>query len=256
LLVERGAAPFREALANAVDALDFKLNQVLARESANGVEGARRVVDAVLGIMALAPEMPGQAGQVKRELIVTRIAHRLGLREETVWARFGELKRAQATKRQPDGPARTVAKTGERKATAPTVERELLEVLLAEPALVRDAVASVGPDEVSHPGLRNLLEGLYDLHRQGEPPDLDGLRARLTNPDLVDWALSAQQTGRNVVDRPAWFAKIVAAFRDKRSRGETKRLQSELTGVDDHATAVELLRKLQNRTAGTGPVAP
>src|SRR5581483_1933527 len=88
LLVQQGPEPFRKALEEAVDALDFKLNQLLAREAAAGVEGRRRAVDEVLGIIARAPDMAGQAGQVKRELVVTRIAHRLGIREETIWSRL------------------------------------------------------------------------------------------------------------------------------------------------------------------------
>src|SRR5262249_16053499 len=92
LLVQHGAEPFREALAGAVDALEFKLSQVLARDSSLGVEGRRRAVDAVLGIIALAAELAGQGGAIKRELMVTRIAHRLGLEEKRVWARLDELR--------------------------------------------------------------------------------------------------------------------------------------------------------------------
>ena len=60
LLVQEGPEPFRRALAEAIDALDFKLSRVLAAESATTVEGRRRAVDAVLGIIALRLRCPAR----------------------------------------------------------------------------------------------------------------------------------------------------------------------------------------------------
>src|SRR5262249_31436211 len=83
LLTEDGGTErFKGILASAVDALDFKLNRMLqGRAGGSGtnppvtesVEGSRRAVDAVLRVIALAPELPSQAGAVKRELIISRI---------------------------------------------------------------------------------------------------------------------------------------------------------------------------------------
>ncbi len=101
LMSAQGAEPFVQALEGAVDALDFKLQRVLAANAATGVEGQRRAADAVLGIIALAPELGGQAGAMKRELMVTRIASRLGLQEPTVRARLREL-RERRTKAEGD----------------------------------------------------------------------------------------------------------------------------------------------------------
>ncbi len=96
LLIQQGADAFRQALDQAMDALEFKLNQVLPSAGPVGVEEARRAVDAVLGIIALAPPLPGQAGAVKTQLMVSRIAQRLGLKEENVWGRLHELRNREA----------------------------------------------------------------------------------------------------------------------------------------------------------------
>src|SRR5262249_22480644 len=135
LLIQQGPEPFRAALESAVDVLEFKLNQVWQTEAQAGVEGRRRAVDAVLKVIALAPEMPGQAGQVKFELMVNRIAQRLALKEERVWARLREL-RAQ---RRNDAGAPRREEAGDEeipKAPAPMRERQLLQVVLAGTALV------------------------------------------------------------------------------------------------------------------------
>jgi DNA primase len=249
LLVQRGPEPLRQALASAVDALDFKLNRVMAREAATGVEGRRRAVDAVLAVIALAPDMPGQSGAVKRQLIVSRIAQRLALKEETIWARLHELREARRhgdnTPRRPDT---TETAKEQRQAPAAPLERDLLQVLLAEPALVPMAAAEAAPEHVQHPGLRQLLAGLYRLQAAGETPDLDGLRPDIANPRLVDHALRMQEVGRMIPDRRAFLQQVLAEFRKRQALPRTQELHNQLHAASDHATAVDLLRQLQNQT--------
>src|SRR5207253_3136582 len=64
---------------------------------------------------------------------------------------------------------------------APPHERELLELLLAEPTLVALAVVELPPEEMEHPGLRKVIEALYRLHAQGQPADLDHLEECIDN---------------------------------------------------------------------------
>ena len=246
LLVARGPGPFQAALAGAVDALEFKLNRVLAREGGHGVEGRRRAVDAVLAIIALAPELPGQAGAVKRQLMVSRIAQRLALKEETIWARLEELRQARQRGGARGRPADEEPPA--RKAPAPRVERELLQVLLAEPGMVPQAAAEVAPEHLTHPGLRKLLEGLYRLQAAGVAPELDALRPQIDNPALAACALQLQEVGRLAPDRAALLRQVLAEFRNRRLQPVKQELHNQLHAADDHAQAVELLRRLQSQT--------
>lgn len=242
-----GPGPFREALTRAVDALEFKMNQALAQPDADSVPGRIRAVDAVLGVLALAPEMPGQAGAVKRELMMTRVAQRLGVREETAWARLGELRaRRRAT------PAVQRA-TAEQKAPAPARERELLQVLLGEPNLVARAAAEVKPQELEHPGLRRVLEGLYALEAEGATPDLEHLRTRLEDPRLAAFMEREQEIGRANPQRGAWLDRLLAEFRQRRLLPEKQQIQDRLQSASDHTEAVELLRRLQQQTDDLQP---
>jgi DNA primase len=272
LLVKQGPEPFQAALAGAVDALEFKLNQVLSAESAQGIEGRRRAVDAVLRIIALAPEMPGQAGAVKRELIVSRIARRLALREETVWARLRELRQAAGERRgvspsptasSPAAPhtagSRRAARPEEeapRTAPAPPHERQLLEMLLADPELVAAAAAEVEPEQIGHPGLRRLLGGLYALQAEGKPPTLDHLRGRIDNPRLVEKALELQEVGRLIADRRSRLGQLLAEYRKRRLEPHKQELQNQLHAAADHTEAVALLRQLQQHTVDVPPGPP
>ncbi len=252
LLVQQGADAFRQVLDSAVDALEFKLNRVLAGEGPLGVEGQRRAIDAVLGVIALAPPLPGQAGAVKTELMVSRIARRLLLKEETVWARLEELRQSR---RGPDSAATRPSGAAPAAKTARPApeERELLEILLADPTLVPQALGEVPAEQIDHPGLRRLLQGLYDLHRAGQPPTLDLLRARLESGPLAEHALKLQDVGRRHTDRAGWLNQLLARFRERRLRPVTQELHNQLHAASDHSAALELLRQLQNRNIELGP---
>lgn len=263
LLVKEGPGPFRRVLESAVDALEFKLMQVLSREGGAGtVEGKRRVVDAVLGVLALATPVPGEAGAVKMELMITRIARRLALKEETLWARLNELRRARRQQQMPSAdsgpsasnyPTRRYAEAAppeKGSAPAPTEERQLLEVLLADPGLVGKAAAEVTPEEVTHRGLRRLLEGLYALQMAGLPPTLDSLREDLQDSaPLVSKAFELQETGLAHGNRQAWLDDLLGHFRQRRDKSVKQQLTGRLHATSDHQTALELLRRLQGRTS-------
>lgn len=261
LLIQPGGVEFfRQALQSAQDALEFKLNLLLAKENSQTVEGTRRVVDAVLSMMAMAPDAPSQAGAVRRELIVTRIAQRLGLRQETVWARLAELR---AERRQNDArssgasglqPVQNAVETA-KGGGALAIERQLLEVLLAEPPLVSMAETSILPERLMHTGLRRMLTDLYALHRDGHSADLDGLRVRLLDrPDLAEAAMKLEFVGRQMNDRPEWLGKIVKKFAEQETDFEKKAVRTQLdAGSMDDASALDLLRKLQGPAKASPP---
>lgn len=276
LLVRSGGVEtFNSVVASSVDALDFKLNRLLERSGSSSVEGTRRVVDEVLVVMATAPSLPSRSSQVKQELIVTRLAHRLGLRQETVWARLGELKNDRKRKEWQDS-QREMEKTPPKTATSPIpesgvdagatsgsevstsftasspkaghaadAERNLLQVLLADPGLLPKTAATITPDAISHSGLRRILTELYAAQAAGAVPDIDALRERLSDRrDLFEAALKLQYVGQTIQDREHWLAKILIRFSELKGQAEQRELRNQIAGASDDQK-LELLRKLQ-----------
>jgi DNA primase len=267
-----GVETFKQVLTSAVDALDFKLNKLLDREPNPSIETRRRIADDILGVMASAPAVPGAAAQMKRELIITRLVRRLGGTEETVVRRFKELQKAhehreaerQAKERDPRGREpkassgfvevrpdavlpTTERRRGQKAGLAEAAERQLVELLLADPALVPVAAAQLTPDEITHTGLRRILAELYSVHAAGSVPDLEALRVRLDDrPDLFDVAASKlHPVGQTMQDRDQWLARLLRRFAELKAQAAAKRVKEQLADATDDDTAVELLRKLQ-----------
>jgi DNA primase len=256
LLVKQGPDPFRRVLEAATDALEFKLDGMIRREGTSSVEGCRRILDAVLGVIALAPSLPGEAGAVKIELMVSRVARRLALKEETVWARLDELRRARRSS-ESGRPREDHGSEPARSAPASREERRLLEVLLAEPNLVAPAAKVVAPEEVSHPGLRRLLAGLYALSAAGAAPSLDRLRVDLDDaPALVNKAFQLQDAGLSRPDRHRELEDLLAHFRQRREKTARQELGGQLHVArekGDVQSIHQLLNRVMNRSVELGP---
>ncbi|MDY3552527.1 DNA primase [Gemmata sp. JC717] len=269
LLVKPGGTEtFKEVLTSAADALDFKLNKLLERDPNPSVETKRRIADDILGVMASAPPMPGAAAQMKRELIVTRIAHRLGFKQETMWVRFGELrkdheqKQREAQQKEQDGhrdggrPAVTVRpdavlptterpRGASKAGPAVAAERQLVELLLSDPLLVPVAAARLAPDEITHTGLRRILAELYGVQAAGGVPDLESLRERLADrEDLFEVSQKLQFVGQQMQDREQWLARLLKRFAEMKAEAEARRAKEQLAGASDDE-AIELLRRIQ-----------
>jgi DNA primase len=272
LLKPEGVETFKKVLTSAIDALDFKLNRLLERNEAPSDETKRRIVRDILDVMAAAPPLPGAAMQAKQELIVTRLAHRFGLKQETVWAWFAELRKAHDQKERErlqkereagpgrDGrPAPTVRpdavlptterpRTGAKAGPEAAAERQLVEMLLADPALVPVAAAQLTPEEITHTGLRRILAEVFAIQAAGAVPDLERLRVRLDDrPDLFDAAANTlYPVGQTMQNREQWLARLLKRFSELKAQATAKSVLEQLDSTDDDETAVEeLLRKLQ-----------
>lgn len=268
---EGGDAQFRKSIEEAQDALEFKLNRLTTVEHGTGVEGTRRVLDAILGIMALAPQIPNQTAQLKQDLILTRLSQRLGVRHDLIRQRLRELRTDRSTQRTRDlatgekstAPANTHTYAGAGVAPATSanqlpssqlvLEKQLLQILLAEPEIVGKAREQVPLEMIEHTGIRRILEELFALDQLGIPADLDGVRIRLLDrPDLYRAALDHQQIGRGINDRPMYLRKVVESLARERRSAETRTVKDMLTATrSDDPAAVELLRRLQQQALET-----
>jgi DNA primase len=273
LVTEGGPQVFRDCLANAQSVLEYKLDILFRKIPQTSAENIQQIVDRMLGVIAVAPDMPSARHQLRQQSAITRIAHRLGLRQETLWARLAEMKaerrraerdESRRERRPPtDPPTAGGPARGPRSPAPPlldmpangpkltqmemAIERQLLQLLLAEPGLVGTAREKVPSDTLQHTGLRRMLSELYTLHADGEPADMDGLRVKLLDrPDLLEAAQKLQLVGHQITERGEWLGRIVSRFAEMRDETAKRAVKEQLAagGSDDQA-ALDLLRRLQ-----------
>jgi hypothetical protein len=97
-----------------------------------------------------------------------------------------------------------------------------------------------------------LLDGLYDLLKAGETPDLDALRSHITDERLVASAMTLSDIGRqSTADRDVWFNQVLAAFQLKKDQAKREQLKSQLVGTADMAAQIELLKQFKNEKVGS-----
>ncbi len=267
LVRPEGVVTFNKVLAGAEDALDFAFRRLLGDTGSPSVEVSRGVLDRILGVMVKSASWNTKGAypteqRVKQELIMTRLSSRLGLKLETVWARLGELKleyrRHEAEQARRAAPpmvqasaARVTAPAAKRTGPAEACEKQLIELLLADPGLVPKAAFAVTPDEITHTGLRRILGEMYAVQAAGAVPDLDALRERLADrPDLYDAAQKLHfvgtSMGREPEERTDWLNRVLKRFADLKAEAERRRVRDALAaGTDD---AAELLRLLKERS--------
>jgi hypothetical protein len=104
----------------------------------------------------------------------------------------------------------------------------------------------VRPEEIEHPGLQQLLAGLYRLHEAGDEPTIDGLRDLVENAALIDWAIDHQEVGRNAPDRATWLGGVLERFRAERVTLRRKQLMDRLRAAADDGERERLLREIQD----------
>jgi DNA primase len=244
LLLRDGPDAFRNCLSQAVDALEFKVRRLLVA-STGSIEERRRAVDAILGVVALAPPLLGHEGAVKKELIITRIGEYLGLQEATVRGRLKDLEenaRSRAARNAAAAPGTSPAAVGR----FIWEERELLEMLLAEPALVQMAAAEVKCEQVQDPDLRRLLEELYRLYEERASLSFDSLRERLGDPRLESLAFELEGRGRLNEERGSRLRQLLGKFRERHHVAPLRQeIKNQLVAAPDSETTLDLLRRLQ-----------
>ncbi|NBT61379.1 MAG: DNA primase [Planctomycetia bacterium] len=238
----------------AVDALEFKLSSILAEISRDGasVETKRKATDSILSVLARIPVESSPSSQLKMQLMLGRIGKRLGLSEETLKNRVNEL-RPKTESRKVD--TNTINTTEESRRAKPVPEeKELVEVLLANPDLVLRARQDLSIDDMNHPGLRQIVSILFDLQDEKQTPDLDAVRARMGDSPIGSRLLDLADQGRRNPEPMAWYGNILERFNERKVKPVVRILQDQLHAENDHEAAIELLRKLQSRSVGSGSV--
>lgn len=162
LVRKRGATVLRAHLDDAVDVLDRKLQILQERDHFASIERTRSAVDRLL------PTLRAATDPALRDIYVAKVADRTGVRRETLEA---ELRRGAA----PGGRARTLA-APQARAASPALpkmgaERDLLLMVIRNPAYLDRAAELLSPADFDDPGYRAIFQALLEDPDLREPPN-------------------------------------------------------------------------------------
>ncbi len=174
-----GAEALEEYLDQAVDVLDRKLQILDERDYFSSIEGTRTAVDRLL------PTIRAASDPALRDIYVSKVADRTGVRRETLEA---ELARA----RSGPGAARVEAPTPAPRRALPRLpkqgaERLLLLLMTKNPDYVERAGEHLGEGDFVDPAYRAIFQALLDEPELRAPPEsMDSVAAQRLQGILSD----------------------------------------------------------------------
>lgn len=245
-LLRRGAEEFQRGLDSAEDALDFKLRRAGQVHDLNTIHGRRQALDFVLSAVAALPILARGSAPVTREIVLDRLALRVGIPVESVRKRLRELYDRQHQSGRGNRPDVVEPNASQWWRNESSPERELMEALLADPTAIPQALTELQLDEITTSGFRRILEVCAEMVKDGQVVTLDDLRHRLEDRELACRASTLAETGREkgAVDRR--LSDVLAYFTSRRlSKGPES--QATRGGVleGDEAKRQYLSQKLQ-----------
>ena len=176
LVLKEGAEGLRQYLEQAVDVVDRKLQILEEHDYFRDIERTRQAVDRLL------PTIRATADPALRDIYVSKVAERTGVRRETLEE---ELARRPAHgrggRRSPGSSSRS--QRGPSRRSVPRVprmgaERTLLLLLLNDPRWVERAGERLGPDDFADAAYRSIFEAV--VHEPGlrsVPEGMDAMAA-------------------------------------------------------------------------------
>ena len=265
---------FGERIASAPEALEFKLMAAVDRFGVDTVDGRDRVAKDVLGTLGAAPRL---AGSVREGILLRRIADRLSVPESILRDELGKLRRIGPTRRPSVPDPQHQSTHSEPTALADhAAERELLAMIITQPALFDVIARHVGSDDFVTPRLRTIFEYCRDVADYHGIPAYDLLMSNTVDSDLkqliVGLDIDARRRGvaesvdswdpggagtdaaiDETLELPPLVAAVVRKLVDRRELSEWQASCGQFVrrhaGETLDATARDQLRRLQQQLA-------
>jgi DNA primase len=196
-LTANGAEAFGRLLDSAPEAWEYKLRLSTERHGLASVDSRERVVAEMLELFRQSPRFGGSA---RENIVLNRLAFRVGLAE----SRIREM--LAASRRKSAAPAPIVPKVQDHdsnspKQVAPTtargkLERELLECVISDPAAISAVQEVVAIEDFSDEAHRRLLALCYRVADSGMSPSYETVISATEEADLKSLLVTLEATAR------------------------------------------------------------
>lgn len=233
MLVSEGPEAFRAVLTSALDALEFKWNQVTRRyHDAVSSSDRRRAIEEFLSLIAGSAHW-GMCDPIQRGLILNQVGKLLGLSSEEVNRQLRIIsRRAMPTRSSSASTAPRPASKRNRDAITVAM-RELLEVLLNAPGYY-DAVASVfDMDLLSDGELKEIARAVFEMAQQDKCIRLPELISRFesaeTSRRITDLQMNGERLGNYEARVEGALARLRTLYKEREIESLKLRGEQETT---------------------------
>jgi len=259
-LLNNGADAFRGRVDRAVDPLSFAIDRASGRFDLDSPEGSRQAAEWVLAVLARVPTGRGGAGlDLKVAKALDTLSRKLSVPVSNLKKRLSELRRPARSVAAPaveplDGPSADGAAPTPKTPPAPPIraadlnpiDRELVQIVLNEPAVVGRLITRVTVASLGDAPLRAILQACYDLHGEGPTPTFDRVTSRLDDPRLRALAAglllpiepAPLTEGTHQAPAEVRLAGVLARFEDRERRARLKDVRAALAETDPEADPV------------------
>jgi DNA primase len=254
-------------VAEAVDPLEFVLERAAERFDFDSPEGARQAARRVLEVLARVPRTNRAGLDLKVAKALDTLGRRLGLPVADLKRQLRQLRRPLPSGATPTGEPGAAPSVSESMGQTihisdlDPLDRELVQVVLNEPAAVAALARRVPAGSLKDAPLRAILQTCYDLQGEGLDPSFDRVAFRLSAAERALAAgllLPAEPAPLTERARPAsWPARLAGVLNRLEARAYQERLrdlqaalaESDPTGLPDEHRALraEYFRLLTQR---------
>lgn len=238
-LLSSGTEAFKKVIAEAVDVMEFKWQRLTeGLKGSDNLSDTRAVTEEFLRSVAAAL-WGGRIDVLSRGMMVNKLSKIIGLSSEQInrelGRMYGRVGRSQsfALKNQ------KVVSFDFGDGYFEKAQREILEVLLAEPELFSQAAGRVKAEDFSHEQLRQIAKVLFESLEKDQRPELVQLLGKLESVSsgsvITDLAFSEEKKG----DNKERLEKAVAVVEEYLKNDRRDRIKA---GLKDNET--ETLRRV------------
>jgi DNA primase len=195
-LLAEGAEAFAEVLSCAVDVFKFKWDRLLSTFSADDtISGRKAAVDEFIQSVATAM-LSGNIGAIERGIIINRLAAIISIDAASINTQLNRRLRAAKRAESYNTEKRKVYTADLGRGLFAAAQREVIEVLLNEPALFEVVQKKVNPRDFDVPALRQAAEALFSIIAENPNPQITQILACVEEPQLAGAIVRMQQTGQ------------------------------------------------------------
>jgi len=256
-LLERGRDAFESLLAAAIDPLEYRMEEAVAKLAGRGGDDAvLAAVESVLKPLAAvserSPLSPSQR-QLREDQILGRLSRRFGLSREALKDRLHELRSQRG---RPAAPAAADEPAPIAVGRLPAWDREVIEVLVGVPESVGLVVREVETADLETAAGRTVLDAARHLHDAGKPVALSGLLLAIDDPALQSLlvAIDDGTAGRGALDAAERLHHFEDALRRRSAQRQAHAsvLALKSSRLDPGSEAALLERLVAQRRAAQG----